>query len=269
MHALHPRLLPAGRRGPERVLPCEALVHVLLQGPGLPAVSERRSAVRPVRRLPVRPREVRHDVLRNQKKCADPGHDQCRPPRTIPCGSGLDVNCCATNEVCCKNTCCPPRTRCTTVKGKAFCAPCTPPKTKKCGTRAARRARAAATESAARRARSAASRDHCCPKAATCCGETCCPKGKKCCGDHCCRDKQECCDKGCCPKESRARSAGSPATTFSRAARRSASAARRSAASRPTPSRTGNAARRTRTVATPATHHAARLLLPGAVPPDS
>ena len=59
------------------------------------------------------------------EKCADPGHDQCCPPRTIPCGSGLNVNCCATKEVCCKNTCCRPRTRCTTAKGKTVCTPCT------------------------------------------------------------------------------------------------------------------------------------------------
>ena len=48
------------------MLPCEALVHVLLQGPGLPAVSERRSAIRPLRRVPVGPREVRYDVLWNR-----------------------------------------------------------------------------------------------------------------------------------------------------------------------------------------------------------
>ena len=90
------------------------------------------------------------------EKCADPGHDQCCPPRTIPCGWGLDVNCCATNEVCCKNTCRPPRTRCTTVKGKAFCAPCTPPKTKKCGNTR-------------------------CTKGQSCCNGKCCSKSQKCC----------------------------------------------------------------------------------------
>lgn len=135
------------------------------------------------------------------EKCADPGSDNCCPPRTIPCGSGRDANCCATNEVCCKNTCCPPRTRCTTVKGKVVCAPCTPPKTKKCGNTCCTKGQSCCNGKCCSKSQKCCFEDHCCPKTATCCGETCCPKGKKCCGDHCCDDKQECCDKGCCPKD--------------------------------------------------------------------
>ena len=113
------------------------------------------------------------------EKCADPGHDQCCPPRTIPCGSGLDVNCCATNEVCCKNTCCPPRTRCTTVKGKAVCAPCTPPKTKKCGNTCCTKGQSCCNGKCCSKSQKCCFEDHCCPKTDTCCGETCCPKGQE------------------------------------------------------------------------------------------